>query len=105
MTNPELDGTDDSVPLMLARKTQTPLVDTHQRTTQNPAGPPTVSTPANPPASDVLETQPVTAAGYEWSERYATLSHRNHDGYAALMVKPDGQGYFGWSLPSPETIV
>lgn len=67
---------------------------------QDQPGPPTTTTttslePLNVPASEVLESQPSTASGYEWNERHVNLTSKGNDGYASLSIRPDGQGYLG----------
>jgi transcriptional regulatory protein GAL4 len=41
------------------------------------------------------ETLPQQADGFDWAEKEISLGDLT-DGMAALSIKPEGAGYFGW---------
>jgi transcriptional regulatory protein GAL4 len=45
------------------------------------------------------EALPQQADGFDWAEKEISLGGLT-DGMAALSIKPEGSGYFGWYLPS-----
>lgn len=48
-------------------------------------------------AEPAPEALPQQADGFDWAEKEITLGDLT-DGMAALSIKPEGAGYFGWSI-------